>query len=157
MERLRQAGVVHIMAIAAVGLVALILGLGLYTFAYARGNAYLSDDPASCVNCHVMRDQYEAWHHSSHARVAVCNDCHTPHDSAAAKWLVKGINGFNHSFAFTFDTYPERIIIRDFNAGVVQGNCIGCHEETTHLLTAGFSTAPSCITCHEGIGHRTRK
>ena len=157
MERLRQAGTVRIFGTAFVGLIALVFGLGMYTFAYAQGTSYLSDDPASCVNCHVMRDQFDAWQHSSHARVAVCNDCHTPHTSAAAKWAIKAINGFNHSFAFTFDTYPERIIIRDFNADVVQGNCIGCHEDLTHFLTAGPSEDPMCITCHEGIGHRTRK
>lgn len=157
MERLRRAGWVRIAVLAIAGVTSIVAGLGMYTFAYARGASYLSDDPAACINCHVMRDQYDAWQHSSHARVAACNDCHTPHSSAVEKWLIKGINGFNHSFAFTFDTYPERIIIRDFNADVVQGNCVGCHQELTHFLTAGIGEDPSCLTCHEGIGHRTRK
>ena len=30
-------------------------GIGLYTFAYAKGWSYLTDNPASCANCHVMR------------------------------------------------------------------------------------------------------
>ena len=30
------------------------LGLGAYTFAYARGWAYMTDDPRACANCHVM-------------------------------------------------------------------------------------------------------
>ena len=33
-------------------------GLGLYT--YAEGAAYFSDDPKACLNCHVMREPFEA-------------------------------------------------------------------------------------------------
>ena len=53
-------------------------GVGLYTFAYARGASYMTDDPRACANCHVMEEQYSAWSRSSHRSVAVCNDCHTP-------------------------------------------------------------------------------
>ena len=55
------------------------LGLGSYTFAYARGWAYMTDDPRACANCHVMNEQYDGWIKSSHRSVAVCNDCHVPH------------------------------------------------------------------------------
>src|SRR5688572_27117399 len=37
------------------------LGLGSYTFAYARGWAYMTDDPRACANCHVMNEQYDGW------------------------------------------------------------------------------------------------
>ena len=30
------------------------VGLGLFTFWYARGASYLTDDPRACINCHVM-------------------------------------------------------------------------------------------------------
>ena len=58
-------------------------GLGAYTFAYARGWAYLTDDPRACTNCHVMNEQYDGWIKSSHRSVAVCNDCHVPHSLVA--------------------------------------------------------------------------
>ena len=32
------------------------LGLGAYTFVYARGYSYFSNDPEACANCHVMRE-----------------------------------------------------------------------------------------------------
>jgi cytochrome c nitrite reductase small subunit len=38
----------------------LLAGLGLYTFVYAQGGSYLTNDPAACVNCHVMNEQYNA-------------------------------------------------------------------------------------------------
>jgi hypothetical protein len=33
-----------------------VFGLGGYTFVYAEGGSYFSDDPRACVNCHVMRE-----------------------------------------------------------------------------------------------------
>ena len=54
-------------------------GSASYTFAYARGWAYMTDDPQACANCHVMNEQYDGWIKSSHRSVAVCNDCHVPH------------------------------------------------------------------------------
>ena len=58
--------------------VGVLTGVGMFTFGYARGASYMTNDPAACVNCHVMRDQFEGWMKSSHGKVAVCNDCHTP-------------------------------------------------------------------------------
>ena len=84
------------------------LGLGTYTFAYARGWAYMTDDPRACANCHVMNEQYDGWIKSSHRSVAVCNDCHVPH-SLVAKYATKARNGFWHSFYFTTGHFPEPI------------------------------------------------
>lgn len=54
-------------------------GLGSYTLYASRAWTYLSDDPATCVNCHIMGPYYATWNHSSHSRNATCNDCHVPH------------------------------------------------------------------------------
>jgi hypothetical protein len=75
----------------------LLAGMGGYTFVYARGYSYLTNDPAACANCHVMRDHFVAWTRSSHANVATCNDCHTP-PGVIAKYATKAENGFWHSF-----------------------------------------------------------
>ena len=82
------------------------LGLGTYTFAYARGWAYMTNDPRACANCHVMNEQYDGWIKSSHRSVAVCNDCHVPH-SFVAKYWTKATNGFRHSFHFTTRRVPR--------------------------------------------------
>jgi cytochrome c nitrite reductase small subunit len=58
------------------------IGVGIYTFGYAKGASYLTNDPGACANCHVMREQYDAWLKASHHAVAVCNDCHAPHTLA---------------------------------------------------------------------------
>ena len=59
--------------------VGVLIGLAGYTFQYAEGTAYLSNDPKACANCHIMREQYDGWQKGSHHAVATCNDCHTPH------------------------------------------------------------------------------
>ncbi|MEO0565232.1 MAG: NapC/NirT family cytochrome c, partial [Chloroflexota bacterium] len=91
------------------GLLFFLGGMSAYTFVQAEGQSYFSDDPNSCTNCHVMQEQFDAWGHSSHARVASCNDCHSPHNNALNKYVAKGVNGFNHSAAFTLNTYDEVI------------------------------------------------
>lgn len=139
------------------GVLGILVGLGLFTFGYAKGTSYLSNDPQTCMNCHVMRDQFEAWQRSSHARVAACNDCHTPHDSFLSKWGVKALNGFNHSVAFTLENFHEPIRIRDFNARVAQDNCVYCHRD---LVSQIYDSHPDqeimCTSCHGSVGHRTR-
>lgn len=92
------------------------MGLSVFTFAYAKGTSYLSDDPAACTNCHVMQEEYTAWVQGSHKAVAVCNDCHMPHN-IVNKWFTKALNGFNHSLAFTLQDYPANIRIKERNAG----------------------------------------
>src|SRR5688500_18755253 len=88
----------------------LVLGIGGYTFIYARGASYLTNDPRACANCHVMEEQFSGWIASSHRRVAVCNDCHTPHDPIG-KYVTKARNGFWHSFYFTVGGFHEPIQI----------------------------------------------
>lgn len=129
-------------------------GLGFFTFGYGEGWAYLSNDPASCANCHVMQSQYDAWIKSSHHNVATCNDCHLPHDFAG-KWLVKADNGFFHSLAFTTGEFKDPIQIKPRNSDVVQQSCIYCHKElVNHMLPyESGGDMLSCVQCHKSVGH----
>jgi cytochrome c nitrite reductase small subunit len=131
-----------------------IWGLGAFTFDYAEGFSYLSDDPRACANCHVMRELYEGWYKGSHRAVAGCNDCHTPHSSLVAKYAIKGLNGFNHSRAFTLNDFHEPIRITDLNRAVTQDNCLDCHGEMVTLIAHEDAKLPTnCLTCHAGVGH----
>ena len=130
-----------------------ILGLGLFTVGYAEATSYLSDDPSACRNCHVMNDVYDAWSRGPHHAVATCNDCHIPHD-LPAKYLVKALNGWNHSVAFTLQDFAEPIRITALNKSVTQANCIHCHAEAVALVEhAGSGEQLDCARCHETIGH----
>src|SRR5918998_4852514 len=99
-----------------------IFGIGGFTFIYARGYSYLTNDPAACANCHVMREQYDGWLKSSHRAVAVCNDCHTP-PGVVGKYYTKASNGFWHSYYFTTTPFPEPIRITARNARVTEQAC----------------------------------
>lgn len=139
--------------IVAAVLLGMVLGLGAYTFYYSEGAAYFSNDPKACLNCHVMREPFDGWSHSSHKAVATCNDCHTPHNFPN-KWLAKGRNGWNHSVAFTTGNFPDPIRIRDFNARIVRQNCIQCHQTLVSAIHhPDTRQALSCISCHGNVGH----
>lgn len=130
------------------------LGVGAYTFVYARGASYLSDDPKACVNCHVMRPQFDGWVKSSHHAAASCNDCHTPHDFVG-KWTVKAKNGFWHSFYFTTGRYPDNITITKSNRAVAEANCRRCHAAVVEAVD-GVHAGPdrlACVSCHGPVGH----
>jgi cytochrome c nitrite reductase small subunit len=137
------------------------VGLGGYTFVYAKGYSYLTNNPAACANCHIMDDHYAAWQKSSHHAVAGCNDCHTPHDNIVDKYAVKATNGFWHSLYFTTGDFPYPIRIRDPNHEVVEHACRYCHESITetvdHGLPAGdLEGTQDCTHCHQYVGHLVR-
>jgi cytochrome c nitrite reductase small subunit len=134
--------------------IGLAVGIGAYTFVYARGASYLTNDPRACVNCHVMREQFDGWTVSSHRAVAVCNDCHAPHD-VVGKYATKAINGFWHSVAFTSGRFHEPIEITGRNRRVTEGACRHCHEDIVQAIDAhpGMGERIECIRCHRSVGH----
>jgi cytochrome c nitrite reductase small subunit len=129
-------------------------GLGAYTFAYARGWSYLTNDPAACANCHVMNEQYDGWLKASHRSVAVCNDCHVPHDLVGK--YTKARNGFWHSFYFTTQTFHEPITATPASRRIAETNCRRCHAAIVQAMgtpTHAGSAEISCIRCHGSVGH----
>ena len=136
---------------AALGLAA---GLGAYTFVYARGYSYLTNDPAACANCHVMEEHFAGWLKSSHRSVAVCNDCHTP-PGLVAKYATKASNGFWHSFAFTSGRFPDPLRIKPHNREIAENACRKCHTEITDAIERGegHRARIDCIRCHGTVGH----
>jgi cytochrome c nitrite reductase small subunit len=157
------------------------LGVGAYTFVYAKGASYLTTDPAACANCHVMQEHFDAWLKSSHRNVATCSDCHMPHD-ILGKYMEKARNGFLHSLAFTTGRYPDPLQIRPGNREVTESMCRSCHGEITeaieweaarpHSRESGGERSGedrpqihdgdpadsrfSCIRCHTYVGHMVR-
>ena len=140
-----------LIAALALGLAA---GVGGFTFVYARGASYLTNDPAACANCHVMDEYYTGWMRSSHRSVAVCNDCHTP-SGLVGKYATKASNGFWHSYAFTTGRFPDPLRIKPGNREIAEASCRKCHSELVTAMDGGAHGAPSvsCIRCHGAVGH----
>lgn len=129
-------------------------GVSAHTFVVANGGSYLSDDPKSCVNCHVMREQYDGWQKTTHHAVATCNDCHTPHD-LVGKYLTKMEHGYRHSKGFTFQDFHEPIRITDKDRGIVEDNCVRCHRELVSRISG--PEPAGCTRCHSDVGHGARR
>lgn len=140
---------------------AIILGLFIYIFYISKAHSYLSDDPKTCVNCHIMAPQYATWNHSAHREVTNCNDCHVPHDNVFNKYYFKAKDGLRHATMFTLRKEPQVIFIHEEGQEVVQQNCIRCHSNKitdSHVLarTDEFHTARTerqCWECHRETPH----
>lgn len=132
-------------------------GLAALTFHVSKASSYLVDDPATCVNCHIMAPQYATWAKSSHARSATCNDCHVPQDNLLLQYGFKAYDGSRHAFMFTFRLEPQVIQIHAPGAFVVERNCVRCHQDLLDRTMAMAGTAHgaggSCVDCHREVPH----
>ena len=145
------------------------LGAGLFVLHVSRATSYLGDAPETCANCHVMDSAYTTWSRSSHARVAVCNDCHVPERPVWAHYGFKAKDGARHSTLFTLDLVPQAIRLSTGAVPVVQGNCLRCHDGLFEAADevgayaaaskAGTSRCPAdpgdrpCWSCHREVPH----
>ncbi len=132
-----------------------VIGLGCYSFIYARGYSYMSDDPKACINCHIMQDNFNSWQKSGHHHVAKCNDCHLPHN-IVGKYAVKAMNGFAHSAAFTTQKFHEPILIKEHSLNVVKQSCLNCHQPMVQAMDRAQShhnNDANCLHCHREVGH----
>ncbi len=130
-------------------------GLALFTWGYAEGGSYFSNDPRSCANCHIMRDYLDSWQKSGHHAYAACNDCHTP-VSLFPKYFAKAENGIRHSWKFTFRDYPERLQMTTMNRENLEENCVRCHNDLViHIADRPGKSGEGrlCVHCHATVGH----
>ncbi len=143
-------GRLRIACFVALGLVA---GLGMYTIRVSEAASYLSDDPETCINCHIMVPEYASWQHSSHARAATCNDCHVPHTSAFAKYYFKAKDGSRHSALFTLRRERQVIFAIPESRKVIQDNCVRCHSNVFETPQVHTRQDRACIDCHREVPH----
>jgi cytochrome c nitrite reductase small subunit len=142
-------------------LLGLFAGLFFYTFYISNAISYLSDNPKTCMNCHVMTTQYATWLHSSHRETATCNDCHVPHTNPVATYYFKAMDGMRHATIFTLRNEPQVIRIRDAGMAVVQENCKRCHgymNENVSSIEVVYRRSECnenkvCWECHREVPH----
>ncbi len=130
-------------------------GAGLFVVHVSRALSYLSDEPETCVNCHVMNTQYLTWQHGSHARAATCNDCHVPHDSFWSHYAFKAEDGMWHATVFTMRWEPQVIRLSERAVPVVEKNCRRCHDATVGsvALAKHGDGDLRCWDCHRETPH----
>lgn len=140
----------------AVGLVILFMYL-------LRMHTYIiGDDPAACINCHIMSPYYATWSHSSHGRDVTCNDCHVPNDNIAAHYAFKGIDGMKHVAYFVTHSEHQAIQAESMSDEVIMDNCIRCHKQLNQefvktgridYMEAKCSEGKACWDCHRNVPH----
>lgn len=142
---------VPVMVVALGVMTAIFVGVSLVTVVYAKGYSYLFDDPEACINCHIMRDNYNGWEASSH-RDVTCNGCHVPHE-LVPKYMAKALNGLHHSYTFTFkDVQVPAITPGDLRR--LQDNCVECHQNSVSMIRTEVDNEQlPCTRCHRGVGH----
>ena len=139
----------------------ILVGLVLFLLYVSKAHSYLSDNPATCTNCHIMAPQYATWQHSSHREVAHCNDCHVPHNNVFNKYYFKAKDGLRHATIFTLRKEPQVIYIHEEGAEVVQNNCIRCHQKLLEdpKLIGNVEAHKAhredrrCVECHREVPH----
>lgn len=133
----------------------LLLGMTLLLLQISRATSYLSDSPETCMNCHLMSDAYLSWKHSSHAEVAVCNDCHVPHTSFPREYAFKAHDGLRHATIFTLEMEPQSIRLSEGAIPAVQENCVRCHEQRVAEVSACRYVQGDlrCWDCHREVPH----
>ena len=139
----------------------ILCGLVLFILYISKAHSYLSDNPSTCTNCHIMAPQYATWNHSSHREVAHCNDCHVPHNNAFNKYYFKAKDGLRHATMFTLRKEPQVIFIHEAGQKVVHNNCIRCHHKqiTDPKLASSVEQHTAhmqdraCWECHREVPH----
>lgn len=143
-------------------LLGVIVGLGCLFLYLLRAHTYIADDPAACVNCHIMTPYYATWSHSSHGRDATCNDCHVPHENMAKKYFFKGMDGMKHVAYFVTHSEHQAIVAEDASAEVIMKNCIRCHTQLNQefvktgridYMLAKQGEGKACWDCHRNVPH----
>lgn len=143
-------------------LTGVIVGLGGLFMYLLRAHTYIADNPAACVNCHIMTPYYATWSHSSHGRDATCNDCHVPHQNIAVYYGFKGMDGMKHVAYFVTHSERQAIMAEDLTAEVVMDNCIRCHTQLNQefvrtgrmdFMTAKRGEGKVCWDCHRNVPH----
>jgi len=137
------------------------LGLFFYLVYISNAVSYLSDNPETCVNCHIMAPEFATWSHSSHREHAHCNDCHVPHNNVLNKYYFKAKDGMRHAAMFTLRMEPQTIFIREEGKKVVHQNCLRCHEDlvvNSQMLAITDTYLNSfndrqCWDCHRETPH----
>ncbi len=135
---------------------------GLFMYLLRAHTYFIGDDPAACVNCHIMTPYYATWSHSSHGRDATCNDCHVPHQNFALKYGFKAMDGLKHTAYFVTHAERQAPMAEELTGQVVMDNCIRCHtqlnQEFVKTGRMGYMQQQAqggkvCWDCHRNVPH----
>lgn len=143
-----------------------IVGLtGLFFYLLRMHTYIIGDDPAACINCHIMSPYYATWAHSAHARNTTCNDCHVPNNNIVSHYAFKGMDGMKHVAYFVTHSEAQAIEAEEASAEVIMDNCIRCHKQLNQefvntgridYMEAQRGEGKACWDCHRDVAHMNK-
>ena len=126
-----------------IAIAAAVIALTFFVFV-TDAPAYGGSAPETCANCHVMDSQYENWYHA-------------PHENIVVYYLEKGRQGAKDVYAFTTGNIPVAIRASEQTKGIIQDNCIRCHEAKVESIVMGAQPFDRyCWECHRNVAHGPR-
>ena len=137
----------------------IIVGLtGLFLYLLRIHTYIVGDDPAACINCHIMSPYYATWSHSAHARNTTCNDCHVPNNNMAAHYAFKGMDGMKHGAYFVTHSESQSIEAEKASAEVIMDNFIREFVKTGRIdyMEAKRGEGKACWDCHRDVAHMNK-
>jgi len=127
-----------------------------------------------CTRCHTMEPFAEAHAKDVHGGdnaggvVAVCTDCHLPHDSAFSHLVAKAQTGLRDAWAQAIYIFhkPDWVAgLEEREHYVYDSGCLSCHQALERMSEgnpvalaahgAYFSGQldKACVACHQHVGH----
>lgn len=135
---------------------AAVVALAIFAFV-TEAPAYAGTAAETCANCHVMDLMYENYFHGGHRPWAECVDCHLPHDNPVSYYMEKGRQGMHDVYVFGTGQTPQLIRLSDHSRGIIQNNCVRCHEEAVESIMTGMQPFErDCWACHRSAAHGLR-
>ncbi len=119
-----------IVAVVAVGVLALSMGLYFYTMS-----------PSFCLSCHNMKPYYDSWKVSKHHTVA-CVDCHYPPEVRKTLWAKVQIA--NSLIRYAINKHSSKPYAQVEDASCLRSNC-----HSTTLLKANINFKKGIRFNHE--------
>ena len=131
-----------------------LIGVGGFTFIYARGYSYVSNDPAVCANCHIMENHYRAWMKSSTAP-SRCATTAIPRPAWCRSTRPRRSTGSTIRSPSRPAGFPSRSRITPRNSEVTEKACRKCHDDIVNAIEGPDpgTNRLSCIRCHATVGH----
>lgn len=127
-----------------------------------------------CTRCHTMEPFAEAHAQDVHGGdnaggvVAVCTDCHLPHDSALNHLVAKAQTGLRDAWAQAIYIFhkPDWVAgLEEREHYVYDSGCLNCHQAlervskgnpaalAAHQAYFSGKLDKDCVACHQHVGH----
>ena len=140
-----------------------IVGLtGLFFYLLRMHTYIIGDDPAACINCHIM-SPIMLRGHTLHMLVTPHVTIVTfPNDNVAAHYAFKGMDGMKHVAYFVTFNESQTIQAESASAEVIMDNCIRCHKQLNQefvntgridYMEAQRGEGKACWDCHRDVAH----